>query len=153
MTKVCDDANRTNIFISESPGFEITRIIDNKKSWIQVENTTDRNFFVANYDDSNKIRQTEYTVDEDRLILNSKEIDLTMNMASAVENDVWCYLLDNSNLLTGTTCESTTGFTPTDIYDNPVILPTGQTYSYNISNLITLSARYFNKCKGKKAFE
>lgn len=150
MTKVCDDANRTNIFISESPGFEITRIIDNKKSWIQVENTTDRNFFVANYDDSNKIRQTEYTVDEDRLILNSKEIDLTMNMASAVENDVWCYLLDNSNLLTGTTCESTTGFTPTDIYDNPVILPTGQTYSYNLIYLITLSARYFNKCKGKK---
>jgi hypothetical protein len=26
-----------------------------------------------------------------------------MNMASAVENDVWCYLVDNPNLLTGTT--------------------------------------------------
>ena len=146
MTKVCDDANRTNIFISESPGFEITRIIDNKKSWLQVENTTDRNFFVANYDDSNKIRQTEYTVDEDRLILNSKEIDLTMNMASAVENDVWCYLLDNSNLLTGTTCDTSSGVTPTDIYGNKITLPTAQTYTYNVSDLIDLSLSYYSDC-------
>jgi len=145
MTKVCDDANRTNIFISESPGFEITRIIDNKKSWLQVENTTDRNFFVANYDDSNKIRQTEYTVDEDRLILNSKEIDLTMNMASAVENDVWCYLVDNPNVLTGITCESITGFTPTDSFGNSIVLPTAQTATSAV-NLILLAYKYVSNC-------
>ncbi len=151
MTKVCDDANRTNIFISESPGFEITRIIDNKKSWLQVENTTDRNFFVANYDDSNKIRQTEYTVDEDRLILNSKEIDLTMNMASAVENDVWCYLVDNPNVLTGITCESITGFTPTDSFGNSIVLPTAQTATSAV-NLILLAYKYVSNCLRNQLF-
>jgi hypothetical protein len=103
MTKVCSDANRTNLFISQSPGFEITRIIDNKKSWLRADTTTERDFFIGDYDDTNKIRQTHCNVDEERLVLNSKEIDLTMNMASAVENDVWCYLLDNPNLLTGST--------------------------------------------------
>jgi hypothetical protein len=103
LTKVCEDTNRTNIFISQSPGFEITRVIDNKKSWLQSDSYTERDFYVARYDDVNKIRQTEYSVDDDRLILNSKEIDLTVNMASAIENDVWCYLLDNPNLLSGST--------------------------------------------------
>jgi hypothetical protein len=103
MTKVCDDIDRQNIFISQSPGFELTRVIDNKKSWIQANSYTERDFYIAKFDDTNKIRQTEYNLDEERLVLNSKEIDLTMNMASAVENDVWCYLVDNPNLLTGTT--------------------------------------------------
>jgi hypothetical protein len=133
MTKICDDAERPSIFISQSPGFEITRVIDNKKSWLEAETTTDRAFFIGDYDDSNKIRQTEYTVDEERLILNSKEIDLTMNMASAVENDVWCYLVDNPNLLTGTTnpspCTPSCGDNMIDI--------SGLTTS-NISDAITL---------------
>lgn len=103
MTKVCEDANRTNIFISQSPGFNLTRVIDNKKSWLQADSYTERDFHIGNYNDANQIRQTEYTVDEERLILNTKEIDLTMNMASAIENDVWCYLVDNTALLTGAT--------------------------------------------------
>jgi hypothetical protein len=146
ITRVCDDINRTNIFIGQSPGFELTKVIDNKKSWIEANNYTERNFYIGKYDDTNKIRQTEYSVDEERLVLNSKEIDLTMNMASAVENDVWCYLLDNPNLLTGVTCTSTSAFTPTDIYDNKIILPTAQTYTYNVNNLITSAIVYFRIC-------
>lgn len=103
MTKICKDVDNTNIFISQSPGFNLTKIVDNKKSWLQADSYTERTFDIGNYNDTNKIRQTEYTVDEERLILNTKEIDLTMNMASAVENDVWCYLLDNNCLLTGAT--------------------------------------------------
>jgi len=106
LTKICEDTNRENIFISQSPGFELTRIIDNKKSWLQADTYTERDFYIAKYDDVNKIRQTEYNLEDDRLILNSKEIDLTMNMASAIENDVWCYLLDNPNLLSGSTNSS-----------------------------------------------
>lgn len=134
MTKVCEDANRTNIFISQSPGFNLTRVIDNKKSWLQADSYTERDFHIGNYNDANQIRQTEYTVDEERLILNTKEIDLTMNMVSAIENDVWCYLVDNPNLLTGQTCSSSTGLTPTDIYGNPIILPTAQTSSTIITD-------------------
>ena len=147
LTKICSDVDRTNIFISQSPGFELTKIIDNKKSWEQANEFTERDFYIANFDDSNKIRQTEYSVDEERLILNSKEIDLTMNMASAVENDVWCYLLDNSNLLTGITIDcSSVVFNPTDIYGNQVILPTAQTYTYNVSDVILDALDYNTTC-------
>lgn len=147
LTKICSDIDRTNIFISQSPGFELTKIIDNKKSWIEATEYTDREFYIGNYDDTNKIRQTEYSVDEERLILNSKEIDLTMNMASAVENDVWCYLLDNPNLLTGTTNDcSTSPLTPSDIYGNPVVLPTAQTYTYNVSDLTLEAKSFYYRC-------
>lgn len=146
LTKICSDIDRTNIFISESPGFELTKIIDNKKSWIEATEYTDREFHIAKYDDSNKIRQTEYSVDEERLILNSKEIDLTMNMASAVENDVWCYLLDNPNLLTGLTNNCISGLTPTDMYGNQIVLPTAQTYTYNVNDVLKLVYGYFNAC-------
>jgi hypothetical protein len=133
LTKVCEDANRENIFISQSPGFNLTRVIDNKKSWLQSDSYTERDFYIARYDDVNKIRQTEYSVDDDRLILNSKEIDLTMNMASAVENDVWCYLLDNPNLLSGTTnltpCIPTCG-------DNTLIISALTTTDINTANTL-----------------
>jgi hypothetical protein len=145
MTKVCEDANRTNIFISQSPGFNLTRVIDNKKSWLQADSYTERDFHIGNYNDANQIRQTEYTVDEERLILNTKEIDLTMNMASAIENDVWCYLVDNPNLLTGQTCSSNTGLTPTDIYGNPIILPTAQTLT-DVSVIIGKARNYLDSC-------
>lgn len=146
LTRVCDDINRTSIYISQSPGFELTKVIDNKKSWLEATDYVDREFYIGRYDDTNKIRQTEYSVDEERLVLNSKEIDLTMNMASAVENDVWCYLLDNPNLLTGKTCNSTSGVTPTDIYGNEIVLPTAQTYTYNVNDAIKLVDAYFNSC-------
>jgi hypothetical protein len=103
MTKICKDDDRPNIFYSQSPGFNITKIIDNKKSWIDVTDYTERNFSIANTEGLNHIRQTEYDLNDERLILNSKEIDLTMNMASAVENDVWFYLVNNPTLLSGTT--------------------------------------------------
>lgn len=133
LTKVCEDSNRTNIFISQSPSFELTKIIDNKKSWVESDSFKERNFYIGKYDDSNKIRQTEYTVEDDRLILNSKEIDLTMNMASAVENDVWSYLLVNPNLLSGTTnltpCIPTCG-------DNTLIISALTTTDINTANTL-----------------
>lgn len=154
ITRVCNDINRTSIYIGQSPGFELTKVIDNKKSWLEATDYVDRQFYIGRYDDTNKIRQTEYSVDEERLVLNSKEIDLTMNMASAVENDVWCYLLDNPNLLTGQTCSSTNSFTPTDILGNLIILPTAQTYTYNVSDLIKSANEYFRLCSyGKEVYK
>lgn len=40
-------------------------------------------------------------------------------------------------------CSSTSGVTPTDIYGNLIVLPTAQTYSYNVSSVIN-SAEAFN---------
>ena len=109
LTKSCTKVENNNIFVTQSPGFELDRIKDNKKSWA-TKNTVDHRIFnVARYDNSNQIRQTDYFVNfDDRQVINTKEIDLDIDIASAVESDVWCYLSDNSCLLTGTTVGTTT---------------------------------------------
>jgi len=140
--KVCEDINRTNIFIGKSPGFQLTKIIDNKKSW--VDTSLNREFNIAKFDDSNQIRQTNYRTDDERLVINSKEVELTMNMASAVENDVWCFISKNPSVLSGSTC-NLTAFTPTDINGDLIDLPTTQT-SFVCDNIINLAFGAYLKC-------
>lgn len=106
LDKVCDRIDTDTIFLSKSPGFNLTRIIDNKKSWVENDSFVNRNFKISDSNNLNQIRQTDYSLNDERLIINSKEIDLDINMASAVEYDVWCYLNDNPCLLSGvTTCD------------------------------------------------
>ncbi len=109
LQRECQDIRETSVFISQSPGFNLTKVIDNKKSWLNNTEYDYRDFNIKNVFETNPIRQTEYDVNDDRLVINSKEIDLNMNIASAVEYDVWCYLLDNSNLLTGATSNAGNG--------------------------------------------
>lgn len=102
MDKVCSIIDNNDILLTKSPGFDLIRIRDNKKSWSDL---AQREFIIANNNEKNPIRQTNYDVNDDRLIINSKEIDLDINIAGAIETDVWCYLSDNPCLLTGvTTC-------------------------------------------------
>lgn len=146
LQRECQDIRETSVFISESPGFNLTKVIDNKKSWLNNTDYDYRDFEISNVSGVNPIRQTEYDVNDDRLVINTKEIDLNMNIASAVEYDVWCYMSENPCLLTGTTCASSSGVTPTDIYGNKITLPTAQTYTYNASELIDLSLSYYSDC-------
>jgi hypothetical protein len=101
--KSCTSVKETNIFVTSSPGFEIEKLRDNKKSWIKKDVLTNRDFKITNNNGSNAIRQTNYNVEDERLVLNSKEIDLDISLASAIETDVWCYVVDNPCLLTGVT--------------------------------------------------
>jgi hypothetical protein len=58
---------------------------------------------------SNTIRQTNYNINDTRLVLNSKEVDLDISIASGIEHDVWCYIVDNPCLLSGvSTCNDCT---------------------------------------------
>jgi hypothetical protein len=95
----CVDGNGKTVLISESPGFQLDRIIDNKKSWIKNSIPVNRTFDIANNQGGNVIRRTDYDVNDERLVINTKEIDLDINIASAIENDVQCYINDNLNLL------------------------------------------------------
>jgi hypothetical protein len=105
LDKVCTNVDRNDIFLSQSPGFELERIRDNRKSWINNTTLTNRPFIISNNNGNNSIRQTNYDVNDERLVINTKEIDLDINLAKAVETDVWCYISDNPCLLTGvTTC-------------------------------------------------
>jgi hypothetical protein len=103
LTKQCVDVDSTSLFVSQSPGFNLTRVIDNKKSWLNNTSLVNREFDIKHVNGFNSIRQTDYDVLDERLVINTKEIDLDMNIASAVEYDVWCYLSDNPCLLTGVT--------------------------------------------------
>jgi hypothetical protein len=103
LNKSCTSVAETNIFVTTPPGFEIERIRDNKKSWMANNSLTNRNFKITNYAGLDAIRQTNYDVNDERLVLNSKEIDLDISLASAIETDVWCYIVDNPCLLTGVT--------------------------------------------------
>ena len=103
LTKQCVDVDSTSLFVSQSPGFNLTRVIDNKKSWLNNASLVNREFDIKHVNGFNAIRQTDYDVLDERLVINTKEIDLDMNIASAVEYDVWCYLSDNPCLLTGVT--------------------------------------------------
>jgi hypothetical protein len=71
---------------------------------------------------ANPIRQTNYDVNDERLVINTKEIDLDISIASAIETDVWSYIVDNPCLLTGNTCEITYPIQTTDFYGNPIEL-------------------------------
>ena len=99
LNRKCVDGNGNSILISQSPGFQLERIIDNKKSWLRNSSRVNREFNIANNEGQNMIRKTDYDVNDERLIINTKEIDLDINIASAIENDVQCFINDNTNLL------------------------------------------------------
>lgn len=101
INKECEKLTKTEIFVTTCPGFDLERIVDNKKSW--VDSIENRDFEILNSKDFNPIRQTNYDSNDERLIINSKEIDLDINIASAIENSVWCYTIDNECILSGET--------------------------------------------------
>lgn len=124
LDKSCRSVDRNDITISQNPGFDLKRVIDNKKSWIDNTSPTNREFLISKSNGNNPIRQTDYDVNDERLVINSKEIDLDICVASAIETDVWCYLNDNSCALTD---ECTSTIASTD--NNPFI--DGQTIVFS----------------------
>jgi len=99
MTKECVNGESKKITISKSPGFELEKIIDNKKSWVNNTIRVNREFEIENINNLTVFRKTDYDVDDERLIINTKEIDLNINIASAIENDVQCFINDNPSIL------------------------------------------------------
>jgi hypothetical protein len=61
-------------------GFDLTRTIDNKKSWVTTE--TNRNYSNAGFG-------SNYTTEDDRLVVNVKNVDLYLNPAQGLLYDVW----------------------------------------------------------------
>ena len=102
LNKICTEVKNTSLFITQPPGFELERIRDNKKSWLANTTPVNRVFDIKNAVGANPIRQTNYDVNDERLVINTKEIDLDINIAAGIENDVWCYIVDNPCILSST---------------------------------------------------
>lgn len=113
LNKRCDTVNNVETFISEPPKFEVTKIIDNKKSWVALD-TKDERFYDLKY------RPAEYDVNHHKLVINTKEVDLNLSPARAVEQDIWCYMQDNNILTCSATTGTTTGITSDEYYSHPV---------------------------------
>jgi hypothetical protein len=103
LSKECTNVTERKLFVTKSPGFTLEKIIDNKKSWVNKDFNHSRIFDIKNPSENDLIRQTSYDTNDERLVINTKEIDLDVSLASAIETDVWCYLLDNPCLFTGVT--------------------------------------------------
>jgi hypothetical protein len=103
LIKECSATTKNELFINTSPGFTLNKIVDNKKSWVKKDSYDLRTFDIRDSNENNPIRQTNYDVNDERLIINSKEIDLNVNLASAIETDVFCFFKDNLSILTGFT--------------------------------------------------
>ena len=135
INKDCTKIDNVEKLISEPPKFEIVRVADNKKSWVANDFKSDRLFEL-------KYRGTEYEANHHKLIINTKEVDLNLSPARAVEQDVWCYINQNNCILegcddsfSGFTCPS--GYTLTSDADACVFTATTGTTSaatqYNVS--------------------
>ena len=103
--RLCVVTNEDILDLTNCPGFDLERVIDNKKSWTYTEERVNRSL---NYLD---FRETSYYENDSRLLINSKEIDLTLDAAKAIDNDVLCYVVNNGCFFTGNT-----GTTITDPY-------------------------------------
>lgn len=95
LNRNCDSIESNNILISKSPGFNLNRVVDNKKSWVSNTELTNRIFDLP-------YRETDYTINNNKLLINSKEIDLTISLKKAIETDVFNYFKNNSCLFSGT---------------------------------------------------
>lgn len=93
VTQECNNIENTLIKIAKPFGFELDKIIDNKKSWVLNEIPERRTYYLD-------WRNTEYNINHGNLSINTKEIDLNIDPAKALEGDLFNYLNNNECLLT-----------------------------------------------------
>jgi len=75
------DSGQEYMNVFRKAGFDINITADNKKSWIQTGATT-------------RVHPTtlQYYQEDSRLVLNTKEVDVTLDTARGIENDIWNYI-------------------------------------------------------------
>jgi hypothetical protein len=153
MYKNCEKIDNVETFIDEAPKFNLRKVADNKKSWIANKNPDERDFEL-------KYRGTEYNTNHHRLVINTKEVDLNLSPARAVEQDVWCYINDNNCILEGClgdgsfsafTCPS--GYTMTSdgnvCQDLTITASTSAVTQYNVgTGNVVRTSETFNLSRG-----
>jgi len=92
VTQNCENIENTFIKVTRPFGFELDRYVDNKKSWVSNESTERRTFYLD-------WRNTEYNINHHKLAINTKEIDLNIDPAKAIEGDVFKYAFNNPCVL------------------------------------------------------
>lgn len=92
LDKICDVEYTERKVIDKSPSFNMVKTVDNKKSWVNTQG-------VREYD--LPIRETYYETDSEKMVLNSKEIELSTSIVNAIEEDIISFMKDNPEILDG----------------------------------------------------
>ena len=98
INKICERKVNDDILVSTNPRFNLTKVIDNKKSWVAKTSPENRLYELP-------LRETDYDTNHHRLIINTKETDLNVSIANGIETDIWCYVNENQCILNS--CETT----------------------------------------------
>lgn len=77
------DSGQAYLNVFRNVGFDLLKTVDNKKSWIYTGNTIRKHYTCPDYYQS-----------DSRLILNTKEIDVTLDAARGLEYDIYSYIKD-----------------------------------------------------------
>lgn len=73
--------NRFRTFPFMDLGYNLTKTIDNKKSW-RLEDSGLRNY-------NEPLTQTNYYVEDEKLVINVKNMDVYLNMGQGITYDIW----------------------------------------------------------------
>jgi hypothetical protein len=92
MNKLCQEVDRVDKRILKCPGFELERVIDNRKSWCYSATSEIREYDLTQ-------RETNYKSTHSDLLINTKETDLEIDPALAIENNVLSYLQNNADCI------------------------------------------------------
>ena len=75
------DCGQDYMNVFRNTGFNLTQIVDNKKSWIQTGSTTRIHYSTP-----------QYYQEDSQLVLNTKEVDIALDTARGIEYDVFDYI-------------------------------------------------------------
>jgi len=75
------DSGQAYLDVFRSVGFNLSKTIDNKKSWVNTGETI-----------RNHYNMPDYYQSDNKLIINTKEIDITLDAARGVEYDIYTYI-------------------------------------------------------------
>lgn len=85
ISSVCTTKYEKCTMIPSVYGFELEKIVDNKKAWTTTTTTIDRTF------NTTVGRETDYIDYDSRLIFNTKELELQVNPMKYIQKDVLDY--------------------------------------------------------------
>jgi hypothetical protein len=82
-----EDNGKKYIDLYTKLGYNVVKTLDNKKSWVYYESANTH---------SSTGRGTNYTVNDSRLIINTKEVTIGIDVARAIECDVYEFNKENN---------------------------------------------------------
>jgi len=97
INKNCVTLERVTTVFDENPSFNISKVIDNKKTWLNTDSERTHDL---------KYRETNYSATHDKLIMNSKEMDLFFSVSNAIEYDLWMFIKRNPSLINNISVDS-----------------------------------------------